>query len=77
VTEFLNAEEVSLIKIHRHLNSVYGKHTVDVSTVRHWVRHFKSSDTETGDMACSSQPAMTLTADNKSHTDVLIKLHLK
>jgi hypothetical protein len=49
VIEFLTAEEVSPIEIHSHLNSVYGEHTFDVSTVRRWVMHVKSGKTEIGD----------------------------
>jgi hypothetical protein len=40
--EFVTPEEVSPIEIHRCLNSVCWDYTVDVSTVRRWVRHFKS-----------------------------------
>jgi saccharopine dehydrogenase-like NADP-dependent oxidoreductase len=47
--EFLTAEEVSPIEIHRHLKSVYGEHTADMSVVGCWVRHFKSGETETAD----------------------------
>jgi hypothetical protein len=38
VTVFLTFEDVSPIEIQRHLHSVYGEHTVDVNTVRCWVR---------------------------------------
>jgi hypothetical protein len=49
VTEFFTAEEVSPTEIHRRLNSAYGKHALDVSAVRCWVRHFKSCETENRD----------------------------
>jgi len=38
VIEFLNAEKVPPIKIHRRMQAVYGDRRVDVSTVRRWVR---------------------------------------
>jgi hypothetical protein len=57
VNEFPTSEEVSLLEIHRHLNSVYGEHTVRMSTVRHWVRHFKSGETQMRDKAQSGWPA--------------------
>jgi hypothetical protein len=34
VIKFLTAEEVNPIEIHRYLNSVYGEHTIDVSTAK-------------------------------------------
>jgi len=37
VIEFLNAEKVPPIKIHRRIQAVYGDQCVDVSTVRRWV----------------------------------------
>jgi len=38
VIEFLTAEKVPPIEIHRWMQAVYGDQCVDVSTVRHWVR---------------------------------------
>jgi hypothetical protein len=38
VIEFFTAEKVIPIEIHRRLNSGYGEHTADVSTVRHWLK---------------------------------------
>jgi hypothetical protein len=45
----LIAKEVSPVEIHRCLNSLFGELTIDVSTVRHWVRHFNSDETEIRD----------------------------
>ena len=36
--EFLTAENVPPIEIHRRMQAVYGDQCVDVSTVRRWVR---------------------------------------
>ena len=38
VIEFLTAEKVPLIEIHRRKQAVYGDQFVDVSAVRRWVR---------------------------------------
>jgi hypothetical protein len=70
VIEILSAEGLSHIEIYRHLNSVYGEHIVDVTTVRCWPRHFKSGETETGDKAPSGWLAMAVTVDSKSYTDM-------
>jgi hypothetical protein len=42
VIEFLTAEQIAPIDIHRRLLKVYGDDTVDVSTVRRWVVCFSS-----------------------------------
>jgi hypothetical protein len=44
VIEFLMAEKVPAIEIHRRMQAVYGDQCVDVSTVRHWVRQFKDGE---------------------------------
>ena len=38
--EFLTAEKISQVDIHRRMQVVYGDKCVDVSTVIRWVRHF-------------------------------------
>ena len=53
VIEFLTAEKVPPIEIHRRMQAVYGDHCVDVSTVRRWVRW--SKDGELGQAALSDQ----------------------
>ena len=44
VIEFLTAEKVPPIEIHRRMQAVYGDQCVDVSTVRRWVRRFKDGN---------------------------------
>jgi len=44
VIEFLTAEKVPPIEIHRGIQAVYGDQCVDVSTVRRWVRRFKEEE---------------------------------
>jgi len=41
VIEFLTAEKVPPIEIHRRMQAVYDDRCVDVSTVRRWVRRLK------------------------------------
>ena len=41
VIEFLIAEKVPLIEIHKRIQAVYGDQCVDVSTVKRWVRQLK------------------------------------
>jgi len=44
VIEFLTAEKVPQIEIHRRMQAIYGDHCVDVSTVRRWVRWFEDGE---------------------------------
>ena len=44
VIEFLTAEKVPPIEIHRRMQAVYGDQCVDVCTVRRWVRRFKDGE---------------------------------
>ena len=43
VIEFLNAE-VPPIENHRRMQAVYGDQSVDVTTLRRWVRRFKDGE---------------------------------
>ena len=44
VIEFLTAEKVPPIEIHRRMQADYVDQCVDVSTVRRWVRRFKDGE---------------------------------
>ena len=44
VIEFLGAEKVPPIEIHRWMQAVYGDKCVDVSAVRCWVRRLKDGE---------------------------------
>jgi len=57
VIEFLTAEEVPAIEIHRRMQAVYSHQCVDVSTVRRWVRGFK--DGELGQVDLSDKTRRT------------------
>ena len=45
--EFLTAEGEMPIRLHERLKNVYGDATVDVSTVRRWVRPCKEAEVKT------------------------------
>ena len=51
VIEFLTAEKVPPIEIHRRMQAVYGDRCVDVSTVRRWVRRFKDGELGQADLS--------------------------
>jgi hypothetical protein len=53
IIEFLTAEKVPPIEIHRRMQAVYGDQAFEVSTVRRWVRRFK--DGELGQAALSDK----------------------
>ena len=59
VIEFLAAEGEMPIRIHERLKNVYGDATVDVSTVRRWVRRSKEAEGQTRltDETRSGRPA--------------------
>ena len=51
VIEFLTAEKVPPIEMHRQMQAIYGDHCVDVSTVIHWVRRFKDGKLGQADLS--------------------------
>jgi len=51
VIEFLTAEKVPQIEIHRRMRAVYGDQCVDVSTVRRWLRRFKNGKLGQADLS--------------------------
>jgi len=55
VIEFLTAEKVPPIEIHRRMQAVYGDQCVDVSTVRGWVRRFKDGELGQADWSDKTQ----------------------
>jgi len=65
VIEFLHAERIAPIDIHRRLLNVYGALTVDVSTVRRWVVRFSSGDSDVKDKPRSGRPCTAGTARNE------------
>ena len=53
--EFFHAENIASIDIHQYLWNVYGNQTVNVSTVRQWVMHLSSSNSNMKYKLCSGQ----------------------
>ena len=51
VIEFLTAEKVPPIAIHRQMQAVYGNQCVEVSTIRRWVRRFKDGELGQADLS--------------------------
>jgi len=49
-TEFLHEEKIAPIDIHQHLLNISGDQTVAVSTVRWWVEHFSSGNSNSGSL---------------------------
>jgi len=51
VIEFLTAEKVPPMEIHRRMQAAYGDQCVDVSTVICWVRRFKGGEWGQADLS--------------------------
>ena len=73
VIEFLNAEEVHPIDIHKRLVNVYGGKIVDVSTIRRWVRCFQSDDRDVRDKPRSGRSSTAINEKSEARLDEPIK----
>lgn len=73
VIEFLHAENVKAVDIHRRLVNVYGDEAVDVSTVRRWVSRFRSNDCTVEDKPRCGRPCTAVTSENEQRLDHLIR----
>jgi len=51
-TEYLHAEKIAPIDIYHRLLNVYGDQTMDVNTVRQWVVHFSSNNSNSRSPLC-------------------------
>jgi len=69
VIEFLTAEKVPPIEIHRQMQTVYGDQCVDVSTVRCWVRRFKDGEVGQADLSDKTRSGSPVTASDQLHQD--------
>ena len=56
VTEFFHAETIASTDIHGNLLNVSGDKTVDVTTVRQWVVHFNSGNSDVKKNLSSRRP---------------------
>jgi len=72
--EFLTAEKVPLIEIHRRMQAVYGDKCVDVSTVRRWVRWFKDGELGQADLSDKTRSGRPVTASVQLHQDRIEEL---
>ena len=61
VIEFLTAEKVPPIEIHRRMQAIYGDQCVDVSRVRRWVRRFKDEELGQADMSDKTRSGRPVT----------------
>jgi transposase len=61
VVEFLTAEKVPTIEIHRRIQAVYGDQCVGVSTVRRWVRGFKDGELGQADLSDKTRSGRPVT----------------
>ena len=69
VTEFLTAEKVPPIEIHRRMQAIYGDQCADVSTVRRWVRRFKDGELGQADFSDKTQSGRPVAASDQLHQD--------
>ena len=72
VIEFLHVEKMALITIHLCLLNIYRDQTVNVSTVKQWVLHFSSGNSDVKDEPCSRWPCTAVTPLNEEHLNQLI-----
>ena len=61
VIEFLTAEKIPPIEIHRRMQAVYGDQWVDVSRVRRWVRRFKDGEMGQADLSDKTRSERAVT----------------
>lgn len=76
VIEFLTAEGVPPIEIHRQMLAVYGEDCVDVSTVRRWAKKCKGGKPGRTDLCDQERSGRPVTATDQFHVgkvDELIK----
>jgi len=74
VIEFLNAEKVPPIEIHRGMQAIYGDQCIDVSTVRCWVRQFKDGELGQANLSDKTQGGRPVTASDRLHQDRIEEL---
>jgi len=69
VIEFLTAEKVPPIEIHRRMQAAYGDQCADASTVRRWVRRFKDGELEQADLSDRTRSGRPVTTCDQLHQD--------
>lgn len=72
VVEFLYEEQMASIVIQWYFLNAYRYQTVDVNTVRQWVVHFSSGDSDVKNKTCSGWPCVADIPQNEKCLDLLI-----
>ena len=72
MTEFLHVEKIAPIDIYQYLLNIYGYQRVDVSTVRWWVVHFSSGNSNMNEKPHSRKPYRAVTPQTEGHLNQLI-----
>jgi len=74
VIEFLTADKVPPIEIHRRMQAVYGDQCVDESTVRRWVRRFIDEELGQADLSDKTRSGRPVTASDHLQQDSVEEL---
>jgi len=67
--QFLTADKVPPIEIHRRMQAVYGDQCVDVRIVRRWVRRFKDGELGQADLSDKTRSGRPVAASDQLHQD--------
>jgi len=73
IVQFLWAEGVKPVEIHRRMLAQYGQSTMSQRKVYKWVERFKSGRTRFTDEGCSGQPSTSHTQDHFNTADAMIR----
>jgi hypothetical protein len=76
VTEFLSAENLTLVEIHPRLQVVYGENTVNRTTINHWTIKFLECEpgcANNVDQPCSGMSVSLRDDKHRKQVDELIK----
>ena len=74
-TEYFHERKMAPIDIHQHVLKAYREQRVNVSTVRCWVVHFNSGNSDMKDKPCSGWPHTAVTPLNEECLNQLIYMN--
>jgi hypothetical protein len=74
VIEFLTAEGISPVEIHRRMQVVYGDDCVDVSTVHRWANTCKDGEPGISDLCDKQRIGRTVTETDEFHKEQVDKM---
>jgi hypothetical protein len=66
-------KKIAPVDIHLCFLNVYGDQTIDESTVRQWVVHCSSGDSDVGDRPHSGRSCMAVSSRNEERRDQFIR----